>query len=228
METFETATSRIVEHFLSDVNTAMPAKIVRVNDADTLSVDVQPLVNLRYGDGTTKERAVIQGIPVLMPATGTAMVSLPIAVGDFVLLVFAERNIDNFKAGDGNTQAPADLRTFAKQDAVAIPGIFPFSLHPNLKRTLPTAQGDLSLTANIGTPQEVTVRLLESGEVKIISPISVSVEAPSVTVDASTTLDFTAPLINMTGAVFINGVAYTLHTHSGVTPGVGVSGPVTV
>lgn len=220
----------LVEFFasqMSDVYTALPAVILRVQDAEKGIVDIQPLIKRKGFDGEDSDRPVILGVPILQPATSNSMIRLPVAAGDIVLAVFSQRGLDVFKAGDGSAQAPSDFRYFDKRDAIAIPGVFPFGLNPNLRRTLPTSANDLSLTHNIGEVSEVTVRLTDAGEVKIIAPVGVvSVEADQVDVVATTALNFAAATINFTGVMTINGVPYLAHTHSGVTTGTGVSGPV--
>lgn len=214
---------------MTDVYTALPATILRVQDAERGIVDIQPLLKRKGFDGEDTDRPVILGVPLMQPATSSSMVRLPVAAGDIVLAVFSQRGLDVFKAGDGSAQAPSDFRYFDKRDAIAIPGLFPFELNPNLRRTLPSSDSDLSLTHNIGEATEVTVRLTREGEIKIIAQTGVvSVEAAQVDVTATTTLNFAAANVNFTGIVTINGVPYLAHTHSGVTTGPGVSGPVVV
>lgn len=228
-DSLEAALVSFFNYQMADVYTALPAKIVRVQDADKYIVDAQPLINLKGFDDTDSPRPIVMGVPVVMPATAKSMVRLPIAEGDIVLLVYSQRDTDVFKSGDGSAQPPGSFRVFDKRDAIAIPGLFPFSLNPNSSRTLDSASTDLSLTHNIGLPTEVTIRLTEAGEIKVLAPLGmVSVEADQVNVTATTTMNFAAANVNFTGVITINGVPYLAHTHSGVTTGPDVSGPVVV
>ena len=89
---------------LADTHTAMPGRVEKY-DSQRQKADVKPLlkrtvVNL---DGTelSEELPVIPDVPVVFPRAGGFFISLPIKKGDFVLLVFCERSIDNYTAGQG-------------------------------------------------------------------------------------------------------------------------------
>lgn len=219
METLDSAILRVIENQAVQQYTAIPCVVVAVQDARQGIVDVKPLINIIYDNGETRERPPILGVPLMMPATSTSIINLPVQIGDTVLCVFSMRGLDVFKAGDGSPAAPADYRIFDKRDAIAIPGLFPFSEHPNqsVADYDPTA---LSITHNVGLPTEAVVKITETGEIEANSNIgaSLSVGAASVTI--------TPVGVDITGILTINGAPYLAHTHSGVTTGPGVSGPV--
>lgn len=195
------------------IYTAMPARIIRVDNTDSARIDVQPLLNMVFPDGEDFERPVILGVPLQMPGSSTSLVNIPVKQGDIVLCVFSMRGLDAFKAGDGTPAAPTDFRMFDKRDAIAIPGIFPFEMHPNLKRVLPFNPDALSLTQDIGLPTESIVELSDAG-------ITLKQGATSVVVSSAG--------VDITGLLTINGVPFPLHTHTGVTTGGGLSGPVSI
>jgi hypothetical protein len=60
---------------------------------------------------------------------GDAFISLPLKRGDYVGLLFSERSLDIWLA-TGGTVDPKDPRKFDISDAVAYPGIYPFSMPP--------------------------------------------------------------------------------------------------
>lgn len=211
-DTFEEAVKSIIDYELHSLFTAMPCSVVSC-DPIKGRLDVKPLLNAYYTDGTIKERAMLLGVPLQMPASGASVVNIPVKQGDIVLCVFSMRGLDAFKSGDGTPQAPTDFRMFDKRDAIAIPGIFPFNMHPNLKRVLPFNPDALSLTHNIGTPLEATVELSDTG---VKTQMGASI------------LNVTPIGVDITGVLTINGVPYVAHTHSGVTTGPGVSGPVVI
>ena len=195
------------------VYTAIPCRIIRVVDAKAGIVDVQPLINLTDDTDQSYVRPTILSVPLQTPASGASVVHIPVKEEDIVLCVFSMRGLDAFKSGDGTPAAPTDFRMFDKRDAIAIPGIFPFEMHPNLKRVLPFNPDALSLSSNIGTPLENTVELSEVG-VK--------------TQMGAAILNVTHIGIDITGVLTINGMPYIGHTHSGVTTGTGFSGPVSI
>lgn len=206
------AFNRLIESWLIGVHTSIPAYVLQYNSAEG-RVDVKPLVSMQDDLGNVQERSTLLGVPVQMPGSSTSIVNIPIKQGDIVLLVFSMRGLDAFKGGDGTPAAPTDFRMFDKRDAIAIPGVFPFELHPNQRRVLPFNPDALSLTANIGTEKESTVELSEIG---VRTQVGNSI------------LSVTPAGVNIVGLLTVNGVPYNLHTHSGVTTGPGVSGPVVV
>lgn len=112
----------MIEASLSNVNVCMPGKIVKY-DAQTQYADVQPILQSRRENGVLFTRAVIPNVPVKHPRAsgGSAFVHMPIKAGDDVLLVFAQRSIDNWKTKGGVTD-PADRRKFNFSDAIALIG----------------------------------------------------------------------------------------------------------
>lgn len=195
------------------IYTSMPARVIRVDAVEQARVDVQPLLNMVFPDGEDFERPTILGVPLQMPGSSTSLVNIPVKQGDIVLCVFSMRGLDAFKAGDGTPAAPTDFRMFDKRDAIAIPGVFPFELHPNQRRVLPFNPDALSLTSNIGTPLENTVELSETG---VRTQMGAAI------------LNVTPVGVDITGILTINGVPYIGHTHSGGTTPSGATGPVVV
>jgi len=208
------ALQSFLSYHMNTVYTAIPCEIVQVDSTVEARVSVRPLINLvdRLSDETSV-RPTILGVPVQMPGSSTSLVNIPLNQGDSVLCVFSMRGLDAFKAGDGKPAAPTDFRMFDKRDAIAIPGIFPFEMHPNLKRVLPFNPDALSLTQDIGLPTESIVELSDAG-------IALKQGATSVVVSTAG--------VEITGLLTINGVPFPLHTHTGVTTGGGLSGPVSI
>ena len=210
------ATGALVDFFndsIKQLYTAMPCRIVKVEDKEQQRVSVQPLINIVFSDLSNSERPAILGVPLQSLSSGTSVINIPVKEGDFVLCVFSMRGMDAFKAGDGTPAVPTDFRMFDKRDAIAIPGIFPFDMHPNLKRVLPFNPDALSLTQDIGLPTESVVELSDTG-------IALKQGATSVTVSSAG--------VEITGLLTINGVPFPLHTHTGVTTGGDLSGPVSI
>lgn len=132
---FETIDSHIRD-YNSKLFTSLPASIEKVHTQDGIKyVDVKPSIRKAYVDGVTFASNVIYNVPVVFPSGGGGILSFPLEVGDTVLLVFAQRDITNFLEGDGSEVSPETLRTHDINDAIAIPGLYPFSknLSPNDK-----------------------------------------------------------------------------------------------
>lgn len=231
--------------------TAMPGVIVTVRDNfNQLSVDVQPSVNIKNKDGTTKERPVVLNVPVQMPSSSTAALTFPVNVGDPVLLIYSMRSIDNWKRGQSRPSTPNDNRKFDKKDCIAIPGIWPFgqSINRPSVRVWTHNTGDLVISNNIGGTEN-EVRLHQGGNITINTNQNVDVNCNNATVTAQaditldcSNLDVTASTatfaigdttwvgnINHTGSYTMtggvatfNGLIFNTHDHN---PGPGPSNP---
>ena len=108
---------------MADVHTAMPGKIVSY-EAAKKKAKVQPLINTLFDNGESLQMPVITDVPVIMPGTTDAVVSLPIKAGDGCLLVFSEKSLENWASSQLETVDPGDPRTYALTDAFCIPGLF--------------------------------------------------------------------------------------------------------
>lgn len=220
---------------LNNVYTSIPCIIVNIRDGLTTQlVDVQPAINAKLVDGTVKERPVILGVPVVFPASKSSAFTFPISKGDTGLLTFSMRSLEAWKAGRGYPATPLNAAKFDKGDAIFIPGLQPPSEAVNnpAKRLWPHSTQDAVLTHNIGTSQEVELRLKANGGVEIntnglvkVNSQSAEVVTQSLIIDAANTQWLGD--VQWVGTSFtFNGVPFATHTHSGVTPGLGVSGPV--
>lgn len=235
--------------------TAMPCIVTNVvGQLSSQRIDVRPVVNTYYKDGTDEEAEQILGVPVIFPGSSTSLISWPINVGDNVYCVFASRSIDNFKIGNGQPTKPTDYRKMSNRDAVAIPGLFPFgkSLNNPAIRVWPHSTQDLVISHNVGTGTEVEIRLTESGNVIINTNQDVIVNSRNATVNVQQKINLTGPEMDVnvtttnwtgninlngnlvhignytiTGTAKFNGVVFDTHKHLGVTPGSGTSGIVT-
>lgn len=119
-----------VEYSLVDLHTALPGK-VEAYDPETQKADIKPLikrlVSTEEGEELVEELPVLPQVPVVFPRTTGAFITFPVAAGDHVLLIFNERSIDKFIAGDGEDTDPDEFRMHDMSDAVALLGFYPDS-----------------------------------------------------------------------------------------------------
>ena len=110
---------------LVDVHTAIPGR-VESYDVTRQVANVKPMLRrvLRSEemDRITEELPVIPCVPVAWLKGGGAFVTLPLAVGDTGLLIFAEHLIDRWRA-TGEDVDPGDLRRHDLSGAVFYPGL---------------------------------------------------------------------------------------------------------
>lgn len=186
-------------HQIHDIYTAIPCVIVNIKNIKEQRVDVQPCIKNITPDGEYEEHEVLLSVPIMFPSTKTSALTFKVNKGDTVLCVFSQRCIDLFKAGGGAIVNPLDLREFDKRDAVAILGLFPFNSainNPN-KRTWDHNTEDTVLVHNIGTGNEVEIRLGENGNLTINTNQNIIVNAKEATINADT--------VKVNGDLEVNG-----------------------
>lgn len=107
------------------MHTALPGVVVSY-DQVTQTISAQVVIQSRYkqADGTLVAYTppVVSGIPVAFPAGAGWSITWPLEAGDPVVLVFAERSLDEWKATGNSASTPRHLRRFDLSDAIAIPG----------------------------------------------------------------------------------------------------------
>lgn len=118
-----------VTYFLSDVNTCLPGKVEEYDPAEQ-KVSVKPLIKRRLvteeGEELLEELPIIPDVPVYFPRTQAFFLTFPIQVGDLVMIIFAQRSLDNWLAGQGEDTDPDEFRMHDLTDAIALPGLYPF------------------------------------------------------------------------------------------------------
>lgn len=114
-----------INYQLRGVNTCLPAEIVSY-DYTKQKATVQPLLRRQYRDGDVQSLPEITNVPVVFPKGGTFHMHWPLTSGDSVLLVFSERSLDNWLSTGGEV-IPTDPRMLDLSDAIAVPGLIPFT-----------------------------------------------------------------------------------------------------
>lgn len=117
---------RAIEHGIARVHTSIPARVVSYDAArQTATVQITIRSRFRNADGqiVTFLPPPIPNVPVQFPSGGGCSLTWPLVEGDPVLLVFAERSIDEWRAQSGDDHEPSDPRRFDLSDAVALAGV---------------------------------------------------------------------------------------------------------
>lgn len=120
----------LLERAKTEIRVALPA-VVQAYDATKQTVDVQPLLQELATDVTGASSPVtlplVPSVPVVFPGGGGFRLTFPIAQGDIVLLVFADRSIDVWSSGAGATPVdPVALGRHQLADAFALPCVHAF------------------------------------------------------------------------------------------------------
>lgn len=196
---------------LAEVNVCLPGVIVAY---DGTTATVRPAIPKQLANGETLSAPQIVRVPVCWPIAdgGKAMVTVPLKAGDPVKLTFSQRSLENWLSG--SDQAPDDPRQFDLTDCFASPVMRP---------------------GTSADPENVTVQY-GAGTLKIAPSGEMIITAPSLTINAPTTINglltYTEGMVgsggentaSITGDVIANGVSLVSHTHRGVQPGSGNTG----
>lgn len=104
-----------------NIRVSMPAKVMSY-DAATNRASVQPIGTYTTPDFQELKYPVIHNVPMQFPCGvgGTAGVTFPIKAGDGCIVIFADREIEQFLNGGFCD----DMRSHSMNDAYAIPGLY--------------------------------------------------------------------------------------------------------
>jgi len=117
-----------IEEAVTGLRVCMPGRIEKY-DPDTMLANVQPLLKIKfYGRKTSELLPIINNVPVCHPRTGSALLRLPVASGDLVTLIFADRSIETWLADKAEPRESLDTRKHHLSDAFAILGGYPKGL----------------------------------------------------------------------------------------------------
>lgn len=193
--------------------TAIPCIVVSVNWSK-LTIEAQPAVqgvNIdEAGNETFVDLPVLGDVPLMFPAAGGFALTLPIAAGDEVLVVFASRAIDSWWQAGGNENPPIETRMHDLSDGFAIPAQMS---NPKTKTYAPNvSQNSARLTTQDGTSY---VEIAAGGVVNIVAPGGVNITGALAVTGAITA---TGEVTAKEGA---NQVLLSQHVHAGVTTGGG-------
>ena len=160
---------RAFYEFFDRHNFCIPAVIVSVRSAAQRRIDVKPLPNKVYATGEVIEYPVITSVQAVMPSTSNTMIHFPLVVGDVVLLVFSQEELDSAKAGSTAPYTPDTRRKLDLSDAIAIVGYFGFGNTPEGKtmRHCNYTDADVAIVHNIGSPDETSFVLKSNGSMEL-------------------------------------------------------------
>lgn len=162
---------------------------------------------------------LLTGVPVMLLGAGGWTATFPIQQGDECVVLFMDTAFDSWLQAGGTDNNPISQRRHSLSDGIAIFGI------RNNKRGLSSySTSSMQIRSDDGS---VAVDLTSN---------QITMTAPNVQINASSTATIQADTINIEGssAVNITGNSQTKienrvflqHLHSGVATGAGSSGPV--
>lgn len=223
--TFQSDTDAIntmVRNQMAKNRTSIPGKVIEF-DAATQTVTVVPVIRktITIDQVVTRiDMPPIVKVPLVFPHAQTLgfSVTMPISPGDMVLLVVADRGIDNW-AEFGDIQNPigdSSPRMYDITDSLAIVGATPLTLAVSDYQTnaVEIRNGDRSVRVSV---KETEVNIVAgSSDISVKNDGTIIVNATTVTVNGNITVTG--------GDVTADGISLKTHVHGGVTPGGGITG----
>lgn len=192
----------------------LPARVVKYFPANQTAT-VQLCVETIYSSATTisdsKARQPLEGVPVHTVSGGGWAMTMPIKAGDSCLMYFSQQGYDHWLYDDRDTAGtlaglpqPWLRRQFSDDDGLALVGF------NTLPRAIKAYSANHSQWRNEDAAQVISLN--EDTSIEITSPVSVTINAPAVTVNcetadvnASTKLTVNSPDSEFTGNVAIGG-----------------------
>lgn len=226
------ALRRSLDNAAYKMRVAMPAQVVSWNP-EQQTVVAQPLIREKIIDRTTGSIQWVQlpqllDVPVCFPQAGNFVLTMPITVGDEVLLVFNDMSLDAWWSLGGQ-QNWIDRRRHDLSDAIAVVGI------NNTQRVIQNILADgTELRSKDGntkvTVQGTQLTLTVGSENIVIDSSHITLNATNivlngtVAINGNTTITGTSTNVNST---FIhNGNNLVHHVHP-VTTAPGTTGVMT-
>lgn len=206
----------MIQQFIGRISTATLVKIVSVTNTGGVSpvgyVDVQPLVNQLDGSNNAVPHGIVHNVPYFRLQGGANAVIIDPEAGDIGLAVFADRDISSV-AANKNQANPGSFRRFSMADALYVGGFL---------NGAPSQYVEFSAAGiKLHSPTRIT---LDAPDIVL--------QAPTIEMNASTSITATTPTFTIQGNAVINGNT-ALNGDVTQTAGAGTGaatlvGPVTV
>jgi len=127
MKELTEAIQSVVDRMVLSIHTCLPGRIEKY-DYKTQKAEVKPLVKQDYNDDIPKSWPVIVNVPVIFPRSANFILHFPLLKDDYVLILFSEKALEKWLSMGSETES-GDIRRFDITDAIAVPGLFPFSVN---------------------------------------------------------------------------------------------------
>jgi len=198
-----------------DYNFNLPGRIVEYFPEDQTAT-VRICAERNYDSsselGASKERGLLQGVPVHTPSGGGWSMTMPIKVGDTCILFFSQVGYDHWLFEDkdtaglfqGNPMFWTD-RKFSLQDGYALVGL----------NTMQRVVKNYSPVHSQWRDEEATqlISLNSDGSIDVNSLSKVTVTAPKVDVVASSKVTITSPRTEIRGVLDVYGDTHIYANH---------------
>ena len=159
---------RLKRGIARDLKVCLPATIEEY-DFKTQKASVQIDLKEVLANDTSIDYPIITNVPVIFPSSGGASLTMPVKRGDNCIVFFLDRDISSWLIGLSK-QAPSSARMHNLNDAVALMGLFPFSVESAAKNNT-----DLMLSYD-----DSEILMKPNGEIEILSAKSLKVKTEDI------------------------------------------------
>lgn len=123
--TLEQVLRKAFDAMIGDMCFTMPGTIIKYTK-DKQKGDIQPDFTTKYRDGSEVDAPIIYDVPFAHQRAGSAIIHMPLEVGDKVILKFSDRSLEKWNS-NGKKQNPGDVRKHHLSDCWAFPAGYPLS-----------------------------------------------------------------------------------------------------
>lgn len=145
----------------ADMVKCLPATVLAV-DTGKQTVDVQVGINNMlfdpFGNYCSVPAPSITGVPLGVLRGGGFLVSVPVAVGDYVMLHWSDRSMDTWQASTGTAVDPGNLAQHTMDSCYAIPMVAPTA------KALGSVSGSNIVIGKDGADEQIVI---SSSDIKI-------------------------------------------------------------
>lgn len=171
---------KFVRHYLRHVHTIKPAKVTKVNHSSN-SLDATILTDTYYANGTNREHPDVHDVPffILSANRGNAKITMPLAVGDVVLILFSDRDYETYLDTSGDTKVSSkNIKTHDYSPILAIPSFY-----------TPSSATEVDDTNIVISNGSTSITMAPDGNVDIQTSADTTVTANALTVNAPSTFN---------------------------------------
>ena len=207
---------RFLNDYNRGVHTNKPAVVTSVDTTKNV-LSAKILTKTLFKDGTEETFPDVVDVPyfILSGTKGKSRITIPIDVGDNVIIIFSDRDVGGLMSGKGSSpETPQEIRTHTYEPILAIPCFFTEA------NAVPVLEPDKIVIENNLT----SVKISPTGEVEIIAPTTTTITTPSLVVNCPASV-FTgtiaaAGIIPLPGASIIEMEGTWNHTGSFILDGI--------
>lgn len=179
---------KFVRDYLRDIHTIKPARVTAVNHGqNTLSADI--MTSTYHENDTNIPQPTVEDVPyfILSAGMGSAKITMPINVGDLVVILFSDRDYADYLLGSGNqVRHSTNPATHNYDPLIAFPCFFTQGVSTEVSDT------DIVIQ-NAGTE----IRVAPDGDIRMNTTANIQATAAAVNV--------ISPTSTLHGNLIVNG-----------------------